>query len=299
MNNFDKPSPTYCASFINVLRTPPIQGMTTRGQPMLNALIDSGASISIELGRVTIFNQEGFQITKFAKDLNHGLTKEILELLQIDAFSYISYSVGNFKKNPGLTLQFLSEISGESIYTIFNVQLTRQRTTKSGKKGDALPAGNFRVGERSLFFSFWQATHLALPPRLSSFHDYLGNLRKIIFTAEEVPNRPGRLCKRSLRPLSVPAAAIHERLLADKRPTTGGHMPDNKQTSMPDNSRAESLQGQAFDGGSATGAAGYGKTVIRVRGYEGACASCQHRRPQEQTDDEWLADFCNQPNAGT
>jgi len=295
MDNFDKSSPDCCVSCINALLTSPIQGR----QIMLNALIEAGASISVELGQVNIVNQEGFQITELSKNLDDGLTKEILELLQIDAFSYTSYSVGNYdQKYPGLTLQFSSIITGESYYVIFNVEITRIRTTKSGKRGQMLPAGHFRVGKRSLFCSFWHSTQLKFPARLSAFHDYLGNLRNMLFTAEEVPNRPGRLSKQTLRPLSVPAEVISARLLADTSRTSAGQLPDNRQTSVPDRNLTESLKRQAFEGGSATGGAGYGKAVIRMRGYEGPGTTCQHKRPEEQTEEEWLADFCSPPNAG-
>lgn len=286
-----------CASFIGALQTPPIQGIATRPQPMLSTLIEIGASVSIEFGQINIVNQNGFKV-ELPHYLNQDLFKEILELLQIDAFSYIGYSVGNYdNKHPGLTLQFISVVTGGSYYVIFNVDITRLRTTKSGRAGQLLPAGHFRVGKRSLFYRFWQSTQLKFPARLSSFHDYMGNLRNLVFTAEEVPSRPSRLDKQQLRPLRVPEEEIRTRLLADKSRTRAGQAPDNCQTSMPDKEIAESQQEQALQRISATCAQNHVKQVIRVRGYEGPGA-CQHRRPQEQTDGEWLADFCTPPSAG-
>ncbi|NNT95768.1 hypothetical protein [Stutzerimonas nitrititolerans] len=300
MNIFDIRSSNCCANCIGALQTPPIQGIATRRQPMLNALIESGASVSIEFGQINIVNQGGFKINELVHDLNQELFNEILELLQIDAFSYIGYSVGNYdKKHPGLTLQFTSVITGESYYVIFNVDITRMRTTKSGRKGQLLPAGHFRVGKRSLFYSFWQSTQLRFPARLSSFHDYLGNLRNLLFTAEEVSNRPRRLDKQKLRPLRVPEGEIRARLLADTSQTSAGQLPDNRRTSMPDKKLAQSQEAQAIPGTSATCAQNRERQVIRVRGYEGPCASCQHKRPQEQTDDEWLSDFCSPSSAGS
>lgn len=299
MNNFVIRSSNCCANCMGALQTPPIQEIATRPQPMLNALIESGASVSIEFGQINIVNQDGSKINELLHYLHQDLFQEVLELLQIDAFSYIGYSVGNYgNKHPGLTLQFISVVTGDSYYVIFNVDITRLRTTKSGRKGQLLPAGHFRVGKRSLFCSFWHSTQLKFPARLSAFHDYLGNLRNMLFTAEEVPNRPGRLSKQTLRPLSVPAEVISARLLADTSRTSAGQLPDNRQTSVPDRNLTESLKRQAFEGGSATGGAGYGKAVIRMRGYEGPGTTCQHKRPEEQTEEEWLADFCSPPNAG-
>ncbi len=298
MNIFDMRSSNCYANCIGALQTPPIQEIATRPQPMLNALIESGVSVSIKFGQINIVNQDGYKINELPHYLNQDLFKEILELLQIDAFSYIGYSVGNYdNKHPGLTLQFISVITGESYYVIFNIDITRLRTTKSGRKGQLLPAGHFRVGKRSLFYSFWLSTRLKFPARLSSFHDYLGNLRNLLLTAEEVPNRPRRLDKQQLRPLRVPEEEIRTRLLADKSRTRAGQAPDNCQTSMPDKEIAESQQEQALQRISATCAQNHVKQVIRVRGYEGPGA-CQHRRPQEQTDGEWLADLCTSPSAG-
>lgn len=298
MNIFDMRSSNCCANCIGALPTPPIQEIATRPQPMLNALIESGVSVSIEFGKIKIVNQEGSKINELPHYLNQDLFKEILELLQIDAFSYIGYSVGNYdNKHPGLTLQFISVVTGDSYYVIFNIDITRLRTTKSGRKGQLLPAGHFRVGKRSLFYNFWLSTQLKFPARLSSFHDYLGNLRNLLFTAGEVSNRPRRLDKQQLRPLRVTEGEIRARLLADKSRTSAGQLPDNCQTSMPDKKIAESQQEKAIQRASATCAQNHETQVIRVRGYEGPGA-CQHKRPQEQTDGEWLANFCTSPSAG-
>ena len=298
MNIFDTSSSNCCAGCIGALQAPPIQGNATCPQPMLSTLIEIGASVSIEFGQINIVNQNGFKLNELAHDVNQYLFKEILELLQIDAFSYSGYSVGNYdNKHPGLTLQFISVVTGDSYYVIFNADITRLRTTKSGRKGQLLPAGHFRVGKRSLFYSFWQSTQLKFPARLSSFHDYLGNLRNLLFIAEEVPNRPRRLDKQKLRPLRVPEGEIRARLLADTSRTSAGQLPDNRRTSMPDKKIAESQQEQAIQRASATCAQNHETQVIRVRGYEGPGA-CQHRRPQEQTDGEWLADLCTSPSAG-
>ncbi|MBA1265315.1 hypothetical protein [Stutzerimonas stutzeri] len=301
MKNVNKTSPACCPNCMSALdSTSPIQKVAiNHRQPLLNTLFEADTSISIDCGQIVIVSQNGLQTTKLQQDLNSQLTKELLELLQIEAFVYTSYSVGVYdKKFPGLTLQFLSETSGESYYTIFNVEITRKRTTRSGKKGELLPAGHFHVGKRSLFYYFWHSTALAYPARLSSFHDYLGNLGKILFSAEKVPDRPGRLGKTSLRPLSVPAEVIRRRFLADNDRTISGHGPDNEQTSVPDNTRAQGQLEQAIQSDTATCAENYDKQVIRGREYEGARTPCQHKRPEEQTEKEWLADFCSPPAAG-
>ncbi len=267
-------------------------------RPLLTALIQSGSSISIEHGYIVIADQNGVGTANLKKDCSESLIKEILELLQIDAFVFLNHSTGVYeKKYPGVTLQFISKNSGENFYAIFNSELTRERNTKFGCKGSRLPEGQFRVRERSAFCAFWRSTKLAFPPRLSSFHDYLGNLKNIFFTAKEVTGRENRLDAQSLRPLSVPAEVICRRLLADNSRTLSGQAPDSRQTSMPDKEPAESRELQAFQCGSATCANSREEAVIRVREYKRPLGTpCQHKRPQDQTEEEWLADL-SRPSA--
>ena len=102
-----------------------------------------------------------------------------------------SYSTGLYgptKSYAGITLQFLHIESNKNYYAIFNAEVTRKRRVKTNTGrhdvGARLPKGHFRVGKRSGFYAFWLATDLKIPPRLSSFHDYMGNLRSITFSAE-------------------------------------------------------------------------------------------------------------------
>lgn len=100
-----------------------------------------------------------------------------------DAFRYEGYSAGRYEehKSAGVTLRFTSVLTGETAYAIFNVDLTRKRTTVGGKAGAPLPAGEFRVGERSHFYKFWQGTGLPLPERMQRFR-----------VAEDEPGRDAR-----------------------------------------------------------------------------------------------------------
>lgn len=261
--------------------------------PMLNALTTLGDSTSIEGGQVVIETHNGFKITSLPKDIACALAKEILELFDIKAFFYTSHSTGIYdKKYPGLTLQLLEATSDEPYYTIFNVEIKRKRSTKYGRQGELLPAGKFRVGKRSSFCNFWRSTNLALPPRLSSFHDYLGNLKNFVLIADEVANRPGRLNSQSLRALSVSADEISRRFLADNNRTAAGHGPDSEQTSVPDKTFAQSRQAQAKHSEPGTCAVNCENQSISGHGYKvGLANPCQQKLPENQTMDEWLADY--------
>lgn len=261
--------------------------------PMLYALTTLGDSASIEAGQVVIKTHDGVKITSLPQDISFALAKEILGLFEIKAFFYTSHSTGIYdKKYPGLTLQLLEATSDEFYYSIFNVEITRKRNTKHGRKGELLPAGNFRVGKRSSFLNFWHSTNLAFPPRLSSFHDYLGNLKNLVLIADEVADRPGRLNSQSLRALSVSADEISRRFLADNNRTAAGHGPDSEQTSVPDKTIAQSQQTQAKQSEPATCAVNCENQSISGHGYKGGLGNpCQRKLPENQTMREWLADY--------
>lgn len=292
MCNIDAASPHRCTSCTSSLSNMQEAGINNRF-PMLGALTTLGDSTAIDLGKVVIITHEGIKITNLPQEIAWAFAKEIIELLRIKAFNYTSHSTGIYeKKYPGLTLQLLEGTSDEIYYTIFNVEITRKRTTKYGRKGELLPAGNFRVGKRSSFCNFWHSTQIAFPPRLSSFHDYMGNLKNIVLIADEVEGRPGRLNAQTLRPLSVSAEEISRRFLADNNRTVARHEPDSEQTSVPDNIPAQSQQTQAMQGDPATCVVNRENQLIRAREYKGAVGNpCQPKRPENQSDDEWLADY--------
>jgi len=106
--------------------------------------------------------------------------------MEVHGLTYLSYSTGNYgiHKAGGVTLQFVQEPSGNPFYVIFNADLKRKRNTKTQKAGSALPNGRFSVGMRSHFVAFWRSTGLSIPPRLSSFHDYMGKLKKFTFSGD-------------------------------------------------------------------------------------------------------------------
>lgn len=172
-------------------------------------------------------------------------SKEITDL------RYISYSAGRYHKglHAGITLSFESEGTGNFYYTIFNVELNRLRTTKRYAAGDPLPKDQFRVGKRHEFYKLWNRLGLKMPPRLSSFHDYMGNLKPCVLSG--LARSDGKLANKSLKLARVNEASvleaewpsdaliqsIYERQnnlqVPDSRHTTSRHPPDNYHTSLP------------------------------------------------------------------
>lgn len=156
--------------------------MTSR----VSRLLSRKAEVSIELGRLVVRQPNGEEVSQdFLKKYSLILRREILTALEIEAYEYRSYKTGYYgrSKHAGISLQFTSVIADESTYAIFNVGLTRIRTTNSGKAGSPLPKGHFIVTERGEFYKFWKSTALAIPKSLTSFHDYMGKLKGMLYTA--------------------------------------------------------------------------------------------------------------------
>ena len=188
-----------------------------------------------------------------------------------------SFSTGMYGQGfAGLTIHFESASSGEAYYCVFNVNLHRARSSKHGNAGTRLPAKQFRVGKRHSFYKFWQETGLPLPSRLGSFHDYMGNLSKLQFSADLVPGKPGRICSASLRRSSNCDVCPTSRILehSDKAHTSGIQHPDTCQTNYPDNEKEVMSSGWAFPAHSSTCIPSYEDKLIS--NTETGASSLQH-----------------------
>lgn len=226
-----------------------------------------------------------------------------------------SFSTGIYGRGyAGLTIHFESASTGEIYYCVFNVNLHRVRTSKHGKAGARLPAKQFRVGKRHSFYKFWLETGLPMPSRLGSFHDYMGNLSKLQFSANLVSGKPGRVCSASLRRSSTrdlcPTSRIHEH--TDKAHTSGIQRPDTCQTNYPYNETEVIPSGWAFPAHSSTCLPCYeDKSISNTETSNSALAYSSHPErvgvllsnvrkevceaagidPRKQTNEEWLADY--------
>lgn len=266
--------------------------MTVNVQNVLNR----GGVISIELGRLVIRPQSGKPVPQdWLHKYSLILIREILIKLDIEAYEYDSYSTGYYgrHKAPGVTLQLPSVVSRLDTHAIFNADLTRNRNTTAGAKGTPLPQGHFHIGKRSHLFNFWQSSGLPLPKRLSSLYDYMGNLQGILLTGTLVDGHRNRLNAGSLRPLSIATDEIRRTFMPDTGRTMTKQLTDNNQTKSPDKEAAPAQQNRGIEAKRTTGSANHGKTVISTRGYT-AVSSCRasRKRPQDQTHDEWLDDYC-------
>lgn len=260
----------------------------------ISKLLRRGAAISVERGRLVVSPPEGGNVPQdWLKKYSETLVHEILTTLERDAYLYESYSTGRYGKalGSGVALQFLSITTTANPYTIFNARLTRDRDSKAGKKGSKLPDGHFRIGKRHLLYHFWKSTGLKFPRRLASLHDYMGNLRGILFSARRSSAHENRLEKGTITPLEISAAEIHHAFSTDKPRTLVGQVTDNSRTRVPDKDSTPAQKIRHLQPNLATGEINHGNKEISERDYKAVTPPAPLRkRPQDQTDDEWLAE---------
>lgn len=253
-------------------------------------LLSRGDTVSIELGQLAIQPASGKPVPPEWISTNRArICREVLISMGLDAFEYVGYSTGHYGKtrSAGITLQFVSMLSGQSVYAVFNADLTRQRNTATAKAGALLPKGQFRIGKRSSFYKFWIATGLPFPRRLAAMHDYMGKLRSVLVTGSVTDDR---FKVGSMVPVSLTAEQFRAVVFPDNIRTISGQAPDNIRTKAPDKEMATGQETQGLQPIPTTGASNYGNKVIREEGYKTFPYTPIHtpKTPQDQSVDEWL-----------
>jgi hypothetical protein len=263
---------------------------------LLETLFSRDDHIDIIKGRLVI-TPAGKQPEpkKWLAENSTRLLMEIAALLDINVYIYDSYSTGYYgkHKSPGVTLQLMNITTGEDCYLTFNVDLKRSRTTPIGVKGSDLPKGQFRISNKYKFYQFWLSTGLSLPPRLSSFHDYMGNLKQCFF----IPTFDhGAKVKNKIIPL---LNLSHGEVLARfkqfnpyKSQTSDIQQPYKSHTNMPYSDIAQPYEYKGLSGDDTTCSNNYELSKQGGAVISNPLPNTNHiKKPYEQTTDEWLNDW--------
>lgn len=239
------------------------------------------------------------------------LAEQIASVIDSNVFTYCSYTTGSYGRGfDGVTLQFENIHSLTGAYSIFNADLKRVRTTKNGKKGARLPKGQFRVAKRSNFVRFWQKCSLKLPNRLSVFHDYMGNLKSLLFVASY--SKGERLDCSTIKPANIPYEKIIKYLKPDES-TDNKHTSPRQETDSGHTNQTNKKLGQChvYQGFQRVLTAGNNKCgmkLLREHGlkessnisitsskeeltFNNTCNNQLKKRPEDQTTDEWLREY--------
>jgi hypothetical protein len=263
---------------------------------LLETLFSRGDHIDIIKGKLVITPASKQPVPKkWLAENSTRLLSEIATLLDINVYIYDGYSTGYYgkHKSPGMTLQLINISTGEDCYLTFNVELKRSRTTNNGIKGSSLPKGQFRISKKYKFYQFWLSTGLSLPPRLSSFHDYMGNLKQCYF----IPTFDhGAKVKDKIIPLlnlsHGEVLARFSQLNPYNSQTSDIQQPYNTHTNMPYSDMAQPYEYKGLSGDDRTCSNNYelskqGSAVIS----NPLPVNTTHKKPHEQTTDEWLNDW--------
>lgn len=271
---------------------------------LLQKLLNRGDRVEVVAGVLVIEAASGKEVPpKYLADHREQLIREILEIAGRDGWIYTGYTTGNYpvgngKLKPGVTLQFASLSTGELPWCVFNVILTRARTTTTGKAGGALPKGHFRVNPTFSFCAFWKSTGLKLP-KLSAFHDCMGKLKGLIFSFEVEPGT-SKIQDKQISLVNVTTEELLKKLhpgietaaiTPDKHLTTTRQASDNYPTRIPDKESSLAQSTQGFKSFSSTGTnkcdtSKQGNAYTRGNVIP---LSSSSKRVQDQTTDEWLS----------
>lgn len=203
---------------------------------LLNQLITRGDRISVENGELRIYPASGLEVPSdwYQREYSQ-LISELAEVLNKPVLLYEGHQVKEFNsgKWPGLWMDLKCINTRKNFYSIFNVEVKRSRNTKFGERGAKVAKGKFIVGKRSALVKLWEELALKMPPRLASFHDYVGNLKYRLFTYQK--SHDGKINSTELLPLRISCSEITAALRGstDKFLTNDAQLPDNCRTSIP------------------------------------------------------------------
>jgi PBP1b-binding outer membrane lipoprotein LpoB len=260
---------------------------------LLETLLSRGDQIEFIKGQLVITPASKQPVPKkWLSENSAYLLIEIAALFDINVYVFDSYSTGNYgkHKSPGVTLQLINLTTGEDCYVTFNVELKRSRTSKSGIKGCCLPKGQFRIGKKYKFYKFWLSTGLRLPPRLSSFHDYMGNLKQLYFVPNVDDNN--KVIDKIIPLLNIEHSEIVKRLTNNQayiNQTSNIQQPYKNHTNTPYSDVAQPYEYKDLSGDVTTCSNNYELSKQGSAVTSNSLLDINHnKRPEEQTTDEWL-----------
>jgi len=211
--------------------------------------------------------------------------------MKVIGLIYESYTTGWYgpKRNEGLCMQFSTLNGARRYHTFFNAKLRRQRSSKGHKAGDPYPPGKFYIGEQHGLYLFWKRTELQVPPRLSAFGDYLGNLKQLLFEAEVTQGN--RLNATSLKVWTDRSGASSEGHSNNEQ--TNYELDSNKsQTNLSNKTSLQSIESKGIQANTATCPTEY---VIskQVKAYTSSDISeLEIVIPsKDRSTEEWIAEY--------
>lgn len=265
---------------------------------LLNQLITRGDRISVENGELRIYPASGLEVPRdWYQEVYSQLISELAEVLHRPVLLYEGRQVKEFNggKWPGLWIDLRCLKTRKIFYSIFNVKIQRSRNTKFGGRGAKVTKGKFIVGKRSALVQLWEELALKMPPRLASFHDYIGNLKYRLFTYQE--SHEGKIKSTGLLPLRVTYSEITAALrgFTDNSLTNDAQLPHNCRTSIPYKESREAQRISGFREDFTTRASNYEISNLE-EGDKCLNMDVCSVPLSDQSVEDWLADYDGPPH---
>jgi hypothetical protein len=265
---------------------------------LLETLISRGDHIEIVDGKLNIKPISNRQIPEqWFKDNRETLISDIAQVADVEPYIYLGYSTGSYgeHKSGGVSLQFTNLSTGEDAFAVFNAELARARKSKSADKGTSLPKGKFRVRKGFEFYRFWLLSGLSIPPRLSVFNQYMGNLKSLAFIPEL--GKINKFINKKTKLMNVSYKLISSGLGYEStyiRQTTNIQQTYNRHTTATNNDSVLPYSEKGVQTNSSTCSNKYGSSL---QGSEVLSTPLpvinSTNKPEEQTNDEWMNDWDN------
>ena len=227
--------------------------------------------------------------------------KNIATQSNTEIFQYIGYSTGH---KPGqstgsLTLNFNNVRTLDHVRMIFNVDTYRQRTSKNSIKGSQRHKGDFLPPENGAFVKFWTGLEMEMPRKRCEYKNKLGRLKKSYFTGQtETCNYGAKFVDKHIQRATI-ALENHEvtvhgfraanNLLITRQEPAKEYCQAIQPT--PD-SELDLAQSRCVSNSPRVKSSDYRGKYKELPLSAPRCASAGTKtRPQDQTNEEWLADY--------
>ncbi len=275
---------------------------------LLDHLLSRGDLVALDNGQLIIQPASGREVPEeWLEEHRDVLVLTLATRANTSLYKYVGYTVGAYGKHKadGVTLQFVSMATDEEVYVIFNVNRERVQDSRKGrgKAGAKLPAKQFRITKRMELYKFWLRTGLAEPETklLSEFHRVMGRLKSVLFVMSTNSNKAD---KNTIQAATVTSMEQHE-----NRGKVGGKT--GEEVGKSEGKITGSVNPAKPSATEFTGEISYvsGKVRSKLTSKEGSKDAlhpinslntsttknyCNKVVPEEQSTDEWLADYCSQ-----
>lgn len=269
----------------------------------VSRLLARGDEISIQCGRLVIQPASGRSVPSvWLKEHGEALAADILSSCGRSAFRYLRHGTGRYGVGcyQGVTLHLVDLLSGEDVRAVYNAKLTRERTTRAGRKGEPLPQGQFRVGDRYELWRLWLASGLTCPRYRSELCEVLPRLGEILLEGEHHPRQSSRLVASTVRPLSISPEEVRAALAVESSRERIGNQSGRSREVVGNQSgktiereveQRLVLSGVEADLNHVCDESRKKQEVIKTASKHESSA-CLPSPPSEQQDvDDWLADY--------